>query len=76
MAYTLKIWTFNEKDGWAATYDPLPETLMDARSLANWWIHHLPERKVEVQILRAGEIIESVSTDNRGHLIITERRDK
>ncbi len=60
MAYVLKIWTFNERDGWKASFDPLPETLDDARSLANWWIIHRPSdaQAMEVHILQRGEVVE------------------
>ena len=60
MTYTVKIWTFNERDGWKAEFDPLPQTLEDARSLANWWIEHRPAEALamEVLILKGGDVVE------------------
>lgn len=73
MAYTLKVWRFNERDGWRCDYDPLPETLEDARSLANWWILHSTELRIEIQILQGGKIIDTVETDELGNIVVKER---
>lgn len=73
MGYTLKLWVFDEKDGWLSEYDPVPETLEDARSLANWWILHRKEKEVEVQILQRGEVVERYYTKD-GKYVINEGR--
>ena len=73
MGYTLKVWRFNEWDGWRCDFDPLPETLEDARSLANWGILHSPELRIEVQIIQGGKIIDTIETDELGNIIVKER---
>ena len=81
MAYTLKIWTFNKRDGWVSSYDPLPKTLEDARSLSRWWAEHWPENDVEtleIQILHNGDCVESLicPEDTVEALLSKGRREK